>query len=112
MNDINVNEKIQLLPKFVYMTQTNNRAFTTSLLLHYFMKDADTYLIFGPTYRNKDAAIIEAGIKKGKYIARVSYDINTSSLKTASGSRGGFEISLTYIARRNKPNPLANCPRL
>lgn len=109
---INVNEKIQLLPKFVYMKQTNDQSFTASLLLHYFMKDADTYLIFGPTYRNKDAAIIEAGIKKGKYIARVSYDFNTSSLKTASGSRGGFEISLTYIARRSKPNPLANCPRL
>ncbi len=109
---INVNEKIQFLPKFVYMKQINSQAFTVSLLLNYFMKDADSYLIFGPTYRNKDAAIIEIGINKGKYTARASYDINTSSLKSASGSRGGFEISLTYIARRSKPNPLANCPRL
>jgi len=109
---INVNEKIQLLPKFIYMRQINSQTVTVSLLMNYFMKDADTYLIFGPTYRNNDAAIIEAGIKKGRYTARVSYDINTSALKTASHSQGGFEISLTYIARRNKPNPLANCPRL
>jgi type IX secretion system PorP/SprF family membrane protein len=109
---INVNEKIQLLPKFIYMKQLSSQEVTVSLLLHYFMKDADTYLIFGPTYRNNDAAIIEAGIKKGKYIARVSYDVNTSTLKTASSSHGGFEISLTYIAKRSKPNPLANCPRL
>ncbi len=109
---INVNEKIQLLPKFLYMKQNNNNSFIASLLLHYFMKDVDTYLIFGTTFRNKDATIIEAGIKKGKYIARMSYDFNTSSLKTASGSRGGFEISLTYITRKSKPNPLANCPRL
>lgn len=109
---INVNEKIQFLPKFIYMKQENAEALTASLLLHYFLKDADTYLIFGPTYRQNDAAIIEAGIKKGKYIARVSYDFNTSQLKSVSGSRGGFEISLTYIARRSKPNPLANCPRL
>lgn len=108
---INVNEKIQLLPKGIYMQELNATEYTVSLLLHYYLKD-DTYLIFGPTYRSKDAGIIELGLKKGQYTARVSYDINTSSLKTVSNSRGGFEISLTYIARRNKPNPLANCPRL
>lgn len=109
---VNINEKIQLLPKFIYMKQINDQELTATLLLHYFLKNSDTYLIFGPTYRNKDAAIIEAGIKKGSYTARVSYDINTSKLKEVSNHRGGFEISLTYVARRNKPNPLANCPRL
>jgi type IX secretion system PorP/SprF family membrane protein len=108
---INVNEKIQLLPKGIYMKELNATEYTATLLLHYYLKD-DTYLIFGPTYRSKDAGIIEVGLKKGQYTARVSYDINTSSLKTVSNSRGGFEISLTYIARRSKPNPLANCPRL
>jgi type IX secretion system PorP/SprF family membrane protein len=109
---ININEKIQLLPKCIYMRQINDREFTATLLLHYFLQDSDTYLIFGPTYRNKDAAIIEAGIKKGRYTCRISYDVNTSSLKNVSDHRGGFEISLTYIARKSKPNPLANCPRL
>ncbi len=109
---VNINEKIQLLPKAIYMKQINDQELTATLLLHYFLKNSDTYLIFGPTYRNKDAAIIEGGIKKGNYTARISYDINTSKLKEVSQSRGGFEISLTYVARRNKPNPLANCPRL
>jgi type IX secretion system PorP/SprF family membrane protein len=109
---VNVNQKIQLVPKFIYMKQVNAQEITATLLLHYFLKDSDTYLIFGPTYRNKDAAIIEAGIKKGSYTARVSYDVNTSSLKNTSNYRGGFEISLTYIARKSKPNPYANCPRL
>ncbi|MCW3083576.1 MAG: hypothetical protein JWP12_942 [Bacteroidetes bacterium] len=109
---INVNEKIQLLPKAIYMHEVNDNEWTATLLLHYFLKDADTYLIFGPTYRSKDAGIIEAGIKKGQYTCRISYDINTSSLQTVSNHRGGFEISFTYIARRSKPNPLANCPRL
>lgn len=109
---VNVNAKIQLLPKFIYMKQVNAQEVTATLLLHYFLQDSGTYLIFGPTYRNKDAAIIEAGIKKGSYTARISYDVNTSSLKNASNYRGGFEISLTYIARKSKPNPYANCPRL
>jgi type IX secretion system PorP/SprF family membrane protein len=109
---ININEKIQLLPKFIYMKQINDQEFTATLLLHYFLKNSDSYLIFGPTYRSKDAAIIEVGLKKGSYTARISYDINTSKLKEVSNHRGGFEISLTYVARRSKPNPYANCPRL
>lgn len=109
---INLTEKIQLLPKGIYMRELNAQEWTATLLLHYYLKDNDTYLIFGPTYRSKDAGIIEAGIKKGPYTARISYDINTSSLKEVSNHRGGFEISFTYIAKRKKPNPLANCPRL
>lgn len=108
---INVNEKIQLLPKAIYMRELNASEHTVSLLLHYYLKD-DTYLIFGPTYRSNDAGIIELGLKKGQYTCRVSYDVNTSTLKEVSNHRGGFEISFTYIARRSKPNPLANCPRL
>jgi type IX secretion system PorP/SprF family membrane protein len=108
---INVNEKIQLLPKGIYMRESNASEYTATLLLHYYLND-DTYLIFGPTYRSHDAGIIEAGIKKGPYTCRLSYDINTSSLQTVSNHRGGFEISLTYVAQRKKPNPLANCPRL
>ena len=109
---INVNEKIQLLPKFFFMKQTNAREFTFSLLVHYNLQGSETYLIFGPTFRKKDAAIAEIGIKKGKYICRMSYDFNTSSLKKVTNYRGGFEISFTYIPTKGKPNPLANCPRL
>ena len=108
----NLNGKIQLLPKFIYMRQKNSQSFALSVLLHYFLKESDTYILLGPTYRFNSAAIIEAGIKKGRCLVRVSYDFNTSLIKTAYGSTGGFEISLTYVTRRNKPNPLANCPRL
>jgi len=109
---INLNEKIQLLPKFLIMRQTNAKEFTASLLVHYFLSGSDTYLIFGPTIRRKDASIAEFGIKTGKYTCRVSYDFNTSPLKSYSNYRGGFEISFTYIPQRGKPNPYPNCPRL
>jgi type IX secretion system PorP/SprF family membrane protein len=109
---VNVNEKVQLLPKFIIMQQKNVTEVTTSLILQYYMMGSQTYLLSGFTYRSKDAAIVEFGIKKEKYIARLSYDINTSSLKDASQYRGGLELAFTYIARRSKPNPLANCPRL
>ncbi|MEO6903595.1 MAG: PorP/SprF family type IX secretion system membrane protein [Bacteroidia bacterium] len=112
---INISEKIQLLPKFIYMKQLSAEQISVSILMHYFMKTADTYLIFGPTYRNKDAAIIEAGINKGAYIVRVSYDVTISSLKKVTQSRGGFELSATYTIRKAKPNNSftnLTCPRL
>jgi type IX secretion system PorP/SprF family membrane protein len=112
---ININEKIQLLPKFIYMKQLSAKQISASLLVHYFMKTADTYFIFGSTYRNKDAAVIEAGINKGRYIARISYDVTISSLQKVTQSRGGFELSATYIIRKVKSNTNSsnlNCPRL
>jgi type IX secretion system PorP/SprF family membrane protein len=109
---VNINSKIQLLPKFIYMRQVNAQELTATVLLYYYLQESATFLIFGPTYRSKDAGIIEFGIKKGPYTSRISYDVNTSRLKDVSNYRGGFEISLTYIPQRSKPNPLANCPRL
>jgi type IX secretion system PorP/SprF family membrane protein len=110
---ININEKIQLLPKFIYMKQINDHELTATLLLNYFLQDSETYLIFGGTYRTKDAGIIELGLKKGNYTVRVSYDVNTSQLKQVSNHRGGLELSLTYIPQKSKkPNPISNCPRL
>lgn len=109
---INVTEKIQLFPKFIYMQQATSSEFTGSVLLYYHLKDANTYLLFGPTYRPGDAAIIEAGIKKAAYTIRVSYDINTSALRSVSYYRGGFEASLTYVFSKPKAKASANCPRL
>jgi hypothetical protein len=46
--------------------------------------------------------MVNAGVEFKGLRVGVSYDYNTSNLKTASNGNGGFEISLIYIA----PNPL------
>lgn len=111
---VNINEKVQLLPKFIYMRQKNANELNFSLLLNYYLEDSDAFLIFGPTYRSKDAGIIELGIQKSGFTVRTSYDINTSKLKTVSNYRGGFEVSVTYIPQKKKPsyNPIPSCPRI
>lgn len=109
---INISERIQVLPKGFFMYQQEAQEITYSLLGYYYLKDADAFLIFGPTYRNDDAAIIELGLKISRYTCRVSYDVNTSSLQPTTNGRGGFEISFTYIPIKQKPNPVPNCPRL
>lgn len=46
-----------------------------------------------------DALIPYLGLEFGGFRLGASYDVNISSLKTASQSRGGIEISLIYIKR-------------
>ena len=108
---INISERIQLVPKFLYMDQINDKELTTSIIGHYYLKTYDAFLFFGPTFRNKDAAIVEGGLKYGKFTYGVSYDINTSSLIVNTNGRGGLEFSVTYIPKVQKPHsPI--CTRL
>ena len=44
----------------------------------------------------------------------LSYDVNVSQLKTASQSKGGFELSLSYVGffdRDNAARDAVMCPR-
>ena len=64
--------------------------------------------------RNKDAIISRFGIKIDNFDAMVSYDINTSSLNSASNSKGGFEFSVSYqwsVSKPIKSQEIKVCPK-
>ncbi|MEO6682522.1 MAG: PorP/SprF family type IX secretion system membrane protein [Ginsengibacter sp.] len=61
--------------------------------------ESPSNVYFGSWYRFKDALIPYIGLEFGGMRIGASYDINISSLKTGSQSRGGMEISLIYIKR-------------
>jgi Type IX secretion system membrane protein PorP/SprF len=66
-------------------------------------------------YRWKDAFIPVVKFDYKNFSAGISYDINTSTLKTASQLRGGFELSFTYLVYFDKYNSTRKqvfCPRL
>jgi type IX secretion system PorP/SprF family membrane protein len=107
-----VNEKLQLQGRFLQMWQVNDRETVFGLQANIFMADYDSYLIIGSTFRTRDAAIFEVGMKKGSLTYRMSYDINVSTLKSASNNRGGIEFSIIYVAHRKSPIVAPNCPRL
>ena len=52
----------------------------------------------GLIYRYKDAMIPTVKLNTSKLSMGMSYDTNVSTLKTASNYRGGFEITLSYLA--------------
>jgi hypothetical protein len=45
-----------------------------------------------------DALIAMLGVKIQKFAINFSYDVNVSSLKTYTNSRGAFEISIIYTS--------------
>ncbi len=71
-----------------------------------------TNAYLGAWYRFNDAVIPYIGLEVGEWHFGASYDVNTSSLKPASNSRGGVEISLIYIKKYTDPNmKKLNCPK-
>ena len=64
----------------------------------------------GSWLRLNDAYIPYLGLEFNDLRIGVSYDLNTSALKTASLNRGGIEISLIYVRRPSTDRPI-NCPK-
>jgi type IX secretion system PorP/SprF family membrane protein len=75
-------------------------------------EETPTNVYFGSWYRFNDAIIPYVGLEFGEWHFGFSYDVNTSSLKPASNTRGGVEISLIYIKKHVDPNmKKLNCPK-
>ena len=71
-----------------------------------------TNFYIGAWYRFNDAAIPYVGLEFNGLQIGVTYDANTSSLRPASNTRGGMELSLIYIKKPVDPNAKKlNCPR-
>lgn len=65
----------------------------------------------GAFWRVKDALIPYIGLEWSTWRLGLSYDVNISSLKGASNSRGGFELSLIYTGKRYPNARGVACPK-
>ncbi|UEG51253.1 PorP/SprF family type IX secretion system membrane protein [Ferruginibacter lapsinanis] len=70
-----------------------------------------TNVYAGAWIRLNDAIIPYVGLEFNSLRIGVSYDVNTSSLKAATASRGGSEISLIYIQQKAERGKGIPCPR-
>jgi type IX secretion system PorP/SprF family membrane protein len=77
--------------------------------------DKPDYTIHGGAFlRWKDAIIPVIKVDHSGFSFSFSYDVNISTLNTASLGRGGFELSLSYIGFLDRNNSTVNavrCPR-
>lgn len=109
---INITEQLYLIPKVLIMRQEKFNEQTYAVDAGYYLKGADLFLLAGVIYRTQDAMVLTIGAKMDKFIAKIGYDFNVSTLSTVSSGRGGFEISFTYMKQKRKPLTEKICPRL
>jgi type IX secretion system PorP/SprF family membrane protein len=109
---LNVSELFYFIPKALFYTQAGQFQQTYAVDAGYFFKGERFFALGGYLYRTGDASVAYLGLKKDNYIIKLSYDFNTSSLRTVSKTRGAYELSFTWLGKKNKNNEVKNCPRL
>ena len=124
-----LSSKIELTPKFIVMAQgnwietvwasdvrillgdkTNNNNFHMGGMFR--MVGGDAKITAGDKKLNPESVILSAGVEwKGVNIT-AAYDVTVSKLITATGSKGGVEIGLSYTGKWNKHvSRTVYCPR-
>jgi len=75
-------------------------------------QESPTTIYFGSWFRFGDAIIPYVGLDFGEFQFGATYDVNVSSLRPGSDTRGGAELSLIYIKKPTDPNAKKlNCPK-
>jgi len=100
-----------IIPRFITMLQGTANDIIIGMDFEYFSRRAlmsSTAFFVGTRYRVSDALIVIVGTEYKDFRFGISYDINLSSLKVVSKTRGGIELSLIYI--RN-PRQRFMCPK-
>lgn len=97
-----------------YSKQGPNVETVGGMLYSYKLDDPETpkYVFHaGGLLRWKDAIIPVVKLESKPMTFALSYDVNMSSLKTASRGRGGLELSISYQASFYHDNDQDLCPR-
>jgi len=98
--------QLDLVPSIMYQRQGKYKETVLGLFGKYYLQPFNgmtTAFSLGGFYRMKDAFIIAANMEYRSFNVGVSYDVNTSKLTEATNNRGGFEISVIYIFKKEVP---------
>ena len=112
-----VNDENRIIFYADYFMQGGSRQAQGGLMLNHDLVQYDeeqkVSISGGLFYRGKDAFMPVVKLDYYQYSIGMSYDINSSKLKSASQYRGAYEVTLSYKAFNNKYNTSANkvkCP--
>jgi type IX secretion system PorP/SprF family membrane protein len=110
-----LNEKNYLIPSLMFQRQGTFQEFVFGSQFRHILKDeqkSKKSVYFGFFMRRRDAFFLNLGLYINSWQFGLSYDVNTSTLKTASASRGGIELNLNYIIHKFKAKQIQHriCP--
>ena len=102
--NIGVSELMSLSPNVLYLRQNQNDQLNLGAYLTYRnpMVIRKFKLQLGAWYRLKDAMIVSLGILTQNLSLGISYDVNQSTLRSATGGRGSVEVSVGYRINRGQ----------
>lgn len=94
----NLFERTSFVPHVLYMKQGS----ASEAMLGAYVQlnvNAETDVMIGGYYRNKDAVAPYVGFDWKNFIVGLSYDVNTSKLGAMTRSVNSFELSFSYVKR-------------
>jgi type IX secretion system PorP/SprF family membrane protein len=105
------NTNLTFIPEVIFVQQGSQREIIVGNVFRYLISEGSHFTGFvkssavslGLNYRLKDALITSVMFEYSNFAVGFSYDINLSTLSTASNSRGGFELALRFVT----PNPFS-----
>lgn len=117
--ELPLNRELSILPAFLVMSQGPSFQTNFGINFRYSNRDWREVAIRAGLWNrisktveggHADALIFSTILEMERFNLGVSYDVNTSSLKTASQSRGSIEVSLIYV-HPSKTRYKVNCPK-
>lgn len=113
-------KNLYITPNFIFQYQNKAKEINFGTAFEYHMQVPKTEVVasLGGWYRvtGNDAAIVSAGLQAFNTKLLFAYDINTSSLKTATANRGSFELALIFTGCLNTKSlnlpVLVPCPMM
>ena len=101
--------RLALVPSFLFASQGPTKEILFGSMLRYRIKEGgiskglaqEAGVSIGGYARLGDSFIPAFSLEISNFVLGVSYDLNTSDLKTATSGQGGLEISLKFV----NPNP-------
>jgi type IX secretion system PorP/SprF family membrane protein len=110
---INITEGTNIVPHMLYNQQGNAREFMLGIYGQK-MVNEETTIMAGGYYRFKDAIAPYVGVDYKNFLVGLSYDVNTSKLGAMTRNVNSFELSFSYIMRKDTKAfaDFIHCPRL
>ncbi len=107
--EFEIGTQTQMIPVVYFQTQHNYREVlvgTNFRFVQNFRRQDFSAFNTGIYFRGWDAVILSLGWDWKAFNFGLSYDMNISSLKSASKTIGAYELSVIYISNKNKkPKP-------
>jgi type IX secretion system PorP/SprF family membrane protein len=102
---------LDITPHALYIRQQKNEIRAAGLNLE-FKLNPESSLIIGGMHRLDDAVVANFGVHLKSLLVGVSYDYNTSPLRSLIRQQGVYELSVSYVFKHRLLSIDPVCPRL